>query len=42
MNFKMIHENYNVADLQKSIEFYKKALGLKEVRLKMAVLLLYI
>ena len=36
MNFKMIHENYNVADLQKSIEFYNKALGLKEVRRKEA------
>ena len=29
MKFKMIHENYNVADLQKS---YKEALGLKEDR----------
>lgn len=34
MNFKMIHENYNVADLDKSIAFYEKALGLKEVRRK--------
>ena len=32
MKFKMIHENYNVADLQKSEEFYEKALGLKEDR----------
>ena len=32
MKFKMIHENYNVADLGKSIAFYEKALGLKEVR----------
>ena len=34
MTFKMIHENYNVADLDKSIAFYEKALGLKEVRRK--------
>lgn len=32
MKFKMIHENYNVYDLGRSMEFYKKALGLKEVR----------
>ena len=32
MNFKMIHENYNVFDLQKSIAFYEKALGLTEKR----------
>ena len=32
MKFKMIHENYNVADLSKSIAFYEKALGLKEKR----------
>lgn len=36
MQFKMIHENYNVANLEKSIEFYNKALGLKEVRRKNA------
>ena len=34
MKFKMIHENYNVADLDKSIAFYEKALGLHEVRRK--------
>ena len=34
MNFKMIHENYNVVDLGVSIAFYEKALGLKEVRRK--------
>lgn len=34
MNFKMIHENYNVADLDASLKFYEKALGLKEVRRK--------
>lgn len=36
MNFKMVHENYNVADLDKSIEFYKNALGLTEKRRKTA------
>ena len=30
MNFKMIHENYNVLNLEKSLTFYEKALGLKE------------
>ena len=32
MQFKMIHENYNVADLAKSMAFYEEALGLKETR----------
>lgn len=32
MTFKMIHENYNVYNLKKSLEFYDNALGLKEVR----------
>ena len=32
MKFKMYHENYNVFDLEKSLEFYDKALGLKEIR----------
>lgn len=32
MKFKMYHENYNVLDLEKSLEFYDKALGLKSVR----------
>ena len=32
MKFKMVHENYNVADLEKSMAFYEKALGLREVR----------
>ena len=32
MTFQMIHENYNVADLGKSIAFYEKALGLHEAR----------
>ena len=34
MKFKMIHENYNVADLDTSIRFYEEALGLKEARRK--------
>ena len=33
MNFKMVHENYNVFDLKKSLDFYE-SLGLKEVRTK--------
>ena len=37
MNFTMIHENYNVSDLDASIAFYDKALGLKEVRRKTAL-----
>ncbi|MCL2427151.1 MAG: VOC family protein [Oscillospiraceae bacterium] len=32
MNFKMAHTNINVLDLEKSIEFYEKALGLSVVR----------
>ncbi len=32
MQFKMIHENYNVVDLDRSLAFYEKALGLKEKR----------
>lgn len=32
----MIHENYNVLNLERSLEFYDKALGLKEVRRKEA------
>lgn len=30
--FRMIHQNYNVLDLDKSIAFYSEALGLKVVR----------
>ena len=36
MTFSMIHENYNVADLAKSMAFYEEALGLKETRRKEA------
>ena len=32
MNFKMAHENYNVSDLERSLAFYEKALGLHEKR----------
>ena len=32
MKFEMIHENYNVSDLEKSLAFYEKALGLTEKR----------
>lgn len=34
MKFKMVHENYNVSDLERSMAFYEKALGLREVRRK--------
>ena len=34
MNFKMVHENYNVADLERSLTFYQNALGLTEKRRK--------
>ena len=32
MKFKMVHENYNVKNLEVSLAFYEKALGLREVR----------
>lgn len=32
MNFKFNHNNINVLDLEKSLKFYKEALGLVEVR----------
>lgn len=32
MKFQMIHENYNVKDLDRSLAFYEKALGLTEKR----------
>lgn len=32
MSFKFAHNNFNVLDLDKSLEFYEKALGLKEIR----------
>ena len=36
MTFTMVHENYNVSNLDASIDFYGKALGLHEVRRKTA------
>ncbi len=36
MNARFLHTNLNVLDLDKSIAFYKKALGLTEVRRKSA------
>ena len=36
MTFTMIHESYNVRDLEASMAFYEKALGLKEGRRKEA------
>lgn len=32
MQFRMVHENYNVFDLERSLQFYEKALGLTEKR----------
>lgn len=34
MNFKFDHYNFNVLNLERSIAFYEKALGLKEVKRK--------
>ncbi|MED9904066.1 MAG: VOC family protein [Lachnospiraceae bacterium] len=36
MKFRMYHENYNVSDLEVSLAFYEKALGLTEKRRKEA------
>lgn len=36
MNFTFCHNNFNVLDLEKSLKFYEKALGLKEARRKVA------
>ena len=32
MKFKFVHNNFNVMDLEKSLAFYREALGLEEVR----------
>lgn len=32
MQFTFAHNNFNVADLDASLAFYEKALGLREVR----------
>ncbi|MDO5063011.1 MAG: VOC family protein [Peptostreptococcaceae bacterium] len=36
MKFKMIHNNFNVMDLDKSLKFYEEALDLREKRRKEA------
>ena len=36
MKFKMIHENFNITDMERSLAFYEKALGLHELRRKTA------
>ncbi|MGE4585257.1 MAG: VOC family protein [Sphaerochaeta sp.] len=36
MNFRFAHNNFNVTDLQTSLDFYREALGLVEVRRKEA------
>ncbi|RPJ16343.1 MAG: lactoylglutathione lyase, partial [Desulfobacteraceae bacterium] len=36
MNFTFAHNNFNVLNLEKSLDFYKKALQLTEVRRKEA------
>jgi len=36
MNFTMVHTNINVMDIQKSLSFYEKALGMKVERRKKA------
>lgn len=36
MKFTFAHNNLNVLDLEKSLAFYKEALGLEEVRRKVA------
>ena len=36
MKFKFCHNNFNVLNLEKSLEFYEKALGLKETKRKVA------
>jgi lactoylglutathione lyase len=36
MKFKMIHNNINVLDLEKSMAYYEEALGLREAKRKKA------
>ncbi len=36
MQFKMVHENYNVVNMEKTLSFYKEALGLTEKSRKVA------
>lgn len=40
MSFRMIHENYNVSDLDRSIKFYGDALDLHEADEKRPTILL--
>ena len=32
MKFQMVHQNFNVANLETSMAFYEQAFGLREVR----------
>ena len=32
MKFRMVHNNFNVFDLEKSLKFYQEALNMHEVR----------
>lgn len=34
MKFKCIHCNINITDIERSVDFYQKALGMKVVRTK--------
>lgn len=36
MEFKFLHNNFNVLDLEKSLKFYEEALELREMRRKVA------
>ena len=36
MRFRFVHNNFNVLDLERSLAFYREALGLVEVRRKQA------
>jgi len=36
MQFRFVHNNFNVLDLERSLAFYREALGLVEVRRKQA------
>mgnify|MGYP002868897014 CR=1 FL=1 len=36
MKFKMIHENFNITDMERSLTFYEEALGLRALRRKEA------
>ncbi len=36
MGYQILHNNFNVLNLQRSIDFYREALGLTEIRRKVA------